>query len=232
MGHLGFIAEAQLGRQRERAGNYLYGAFGRDFVCADGDRVMIVGLTQNQWRALCDAMHLGEAMSHLSAELGLNLDEEGGALSRAPAHCRPDRAVDRCTPLHRHPERVRQARRVLGSLPDRQPPGASRSRLLASQSDVQRTRAAGSRPVSDAAHSAGFFSACSRACGACADAWTAHRGSAARCVGAERGGIRTIAGQGHRGWFGASLNVRLPGELANQRHLAEVPPFIRSSKPP
>jgi 2-methylfumaryl-CoA isomerase len=38
---------------------------------------MLVGLTQKQWRALCDAMHLGEAMSHLSTELGLNLDEEG-----------------------------------------------------------------------------------------------------------------------------------------------------------
>jgi 2-methylfumaryl-CoA isomerase len=77
MGHLGFIAEAQLGQQRERAGNHLYGAFGRDFVCADGVRVMLVGLTQKQWRALCDAMDLGEAMSRLSTELGLNLDEEG-----------------------------------------------------------------------------------------------------------------------------------------------------------
>jgi 2-methylfumaryl-CoA isomerase len=85
MGHLGFIAEAQLGQQRERAGNYLYGAFGRDFVCADGERVMIVGLTQKQWRALCDAMHLSEAMSHLSTELGLNLDEEATAFARASA---------------------------------------------------------------------------------------------------------------------------------------------------
>jgi 2-methylfumaryl-CoA isomerase len=36
----------------ECAGNCLCGAFDRDFVCADGERVMIVGLMQKQWRAL------------------------------------------------------------------------------------------------------------------------------------------------------------------------------------
>lgn len=52
LGHLGFIAEATLGQERERAGNYLYGAFGRDFVSKDGRRVMVVGLTGRQWSAL------------------------------------------------------------------------------------------------------------------------------------------------------------------------------------
>ena len=37
-------------------GNELFGAFGRDFLCADGERVMIVGLTGKQWRAICDAL--------------------------------------------------------------------------------------------------------------------------------------------------------------------------------
>ena len=77
MGHLGFIAEAQLGRQRERVGNDLYGAFGRDFVTADGERVMVVGLTKKQWRGLCEATGLGERVEALSAELGLDLDAEG-----------------------------------------------------------------------------------------------------------------------------------------------------------
>ena len=55
MGHLGFIAEAELGERRERHGNFLFGAFGKDFVTADGERVMVVGLTLKQWRALCKA---------------------------------------------------------------------------------------------------------------------------------------------------------------------------------
>jgi len=77
MGHLGFIAEAQLGHQRERVGNYLYGAFGRDFVCADGQRVMVVGLTLKQWRSLCDAMELDVDVSRLEIRLGLDLKKEG-----------------------------------------------------------------------------------------------------------------------------------------------------------
>ena len=77
MGHLGFIAEAQLGHERERVGNYLYGAFGRDFLSADGERVMVVGLTLKQWRLLCDATGLGDAMSALASCLGRDFTKEG-----------------------------------------------------------------------------------------------------------------------------------------------------------
>lgn len=77
MGHLGFIAEAQRGQPRERHGNELFGAFGRDFMTADGERVMIVGLTLKQWRAICDAMQLGEAMAALGTRLGVDLAREG-----------------------------------------------------------------------------------------------------------------------------------------------------------
>jgi 2-methylfumaryl-CoA isomerase len=77
MGHLGFIAEAQLGQQRERHGNELFGAFGRDFLTVDGARVMVVGLTGKQWRTLCDAMDLGDAMRQLGQRLGLDLAQEG-----------------------------------------------------------------------------------------------------------------------------------------------------------
>jgi 2-methylfumaryl-CoA isomerase len=77
MGHLGFIAEAQLGSSRERAGNYLYGAFGRDFVTADGVRIMIVGLTPKQWQGLCIATGLQQAMQALGAQLALDLNAQG-----------------------------------------------------------------------------------------------------------------------------------------------------------
>lgn len=77
MGHLGFIAEAQLGAERPRVGNELFGAFGRDFATADGRRVMVVGLTGRQWRALCEAMGLADAMAAIGRETGLDLDREG-----------------------------------------------------------------------------------------------------------------------------------------------------------
>ena len=77
MGHLGFIAEAQLGTRRQRVGNDLFGAFGRDFTTADGERVMVVGLTPRQWQALCRATGLTDEMDALAARLGLNLADEG-----------------------------------------------------------------------------------------------------------------------------------------------------------
>src|SRR3954471_6867723 len=77
MGHLGFIAEAQLGERRGRHGNYLFGAFGKDFLTADGVRVMVVGLTLKQWRALCAATEIDAAIAALAGRLGLDLDREG-----------------------------------------------------------------------------------------------------------------------------------------------------------
>lgn len=77
MGHLGFIAEAQLGQTRARHGNELFGAFGRDFLCADGERVMVVGLTGKQWRSLCEALDMVEAMDALGRQQGLDLRQEG-----------------------------------------------------------------------------------------------------------------------------------------------------------
>ena len=77
MSHLGFIAEAHLGRDRPRCGNYLFGAFGRDFVCADGERVMVVGLTPKQWKALCEATEQSAAIAELQSRLGLDLGREG-----------------------------------------------------------------------------------------------------------------------------------------------------------
>lgn len=78
LGNLGFIAEAQLnGGDREACGNYLFGAYGKDFVTQDGRRLMVVGLTGNQWRGLCEATGLGEAFTQLGERLKLNLQEEG-----------------------------------------------------------------------------------------------------------------------------------------------------------
>jgi 2-methylfumaryl-CoA isomerase len=75
LGHLGLLAEAQLGGERPRYGNDLFGAFGRDFATRDGQRLMVVALTLKQWRALCAATALDAAA--LGARLGLDLDLEG-----------------------------------------------------------------------------------------------------------------------------------------------------------
>lgn len=56
VGNLGYIAEVQVnGADRPRLGNDVYGTFGRDFLTADGRRVMVVAFTQKQWDALLDA---------------------------------------------------------------------------------------------------------------------------------------------------------------------------------
>ncbi len=78
LGHLGFVGETSLyGHDRERYGNYLYGAFGKDFCTSDGRRVMVVGLTDGQWSALVKATGSADAIAALAKQLGRNLADEG-----------------------------------------------------------------------------------------------------------------------------------------------------------
>ena len=76
---LGHVAEAQiLGTERPRIGNDLYGALGRDFLCADGRRVIAVAISPKQWQALCAACEMVEAMAVLETETGLDLARREG----------------------------------------------------------------------------------------------------------------------------------------------------------
>lgn len=77
LAHLGFVAEAALGIERQRCGNDVFGAFGRDFVTRDGERVMVVALTLKQWRALCNATGIRDEISALASTLGVDLEQEG-----------------------------------------------------------------------------------------------------------------------------------------------------------
>jgi len=78
VGNLGKIAEVQINRhERVKDGNYLYGAFGRDFSTNDGHRVMIVALTKRQWRSLVEATGLGYAFDAIARLMDVDLDEEG-----------------------------------------------------------------------------------------------------------------------------------------------------------
>ena len=78
LGHLGIIAEAQInGVDRPRVGNDLYGAFGRDFPTSDGKRLMIVALTERQWRAVVEACGIAEPVAALERKLRLDFRKEG-----------------------------------------------------------------------------------------------------------------------------------------------------------
>lgn len=78
LGHFGMLAEVMINdSDRPRQGNYLYGAFGRDFETLDGKHVMVVGLTDLQWSSLCKATGLASEIDALGTRLGLNMAEEG-----------------------------------------------------------------------------------------------------------------------------------------------------------
>ncbi len=78
VGNLGKIAEAQVcKRERPKDGNYLYGAFGRDFLTSEGRRIMIVALTGRQWQSLVEATGLHEAFETLEKMMNVDLRKEG-----------------------------------------------------------------------------------------------------------------------------------------------------------
>lgn len=78
LGHLGIIGEVAVnGVDRPKVGNALYGGYGQDFTCADGRRVMVIGLTRKQWDGLVAATGTEEAIRALEGRLGESLAEEG-----------------------------------------------------------------------------------------------------------------------------------------------------------
>ena len=78
MGHLGFIAETEVnGEARQSTGNYIFGTFGHDFVCKDGYRVMVVGVSLNQWNAIVSVTNCQTQVLALEQELDLDFKQEG-----------------------------------------------------------------------------------------------------------------------------------------------------------
>ncbi len=78
LSHLGLVAEAELlDQSRAPIGNFLYGAFGRDFVTGDGRRIFVAGISQNQWMNLVAASGLDSVLHELEVSLGYNFNKEG-----------------------------------------------------------------------------------------------------------------------------------------------------------
>ncbi len=76
--NLGHVAEAEvLGEQRARLGNDLYGAFGRDFATADGERFIVVAISAKQWRGLVQATGLAAQVEAIEQRLGVDFRDEG-----------------------------------------------------------------------------------------------------------------------------------------------------------
>jgi 2-methylfumaryl-CoA isomerase len=79
LSHLGSVAEVLATGDRPRMGNDLFGAFGRDFVTADGKRLIVVAITPRQWTGLLKTLDLGDAIAGIEAELGLSFARDEGA---------------------------------------------------------------------------------------------------------------------------------------------------------
>lgn len=75
--NLGWLTEAeQRGTERPRQGNHVYGSFGVDFATSDDGRVMVVALTEGQWRALQRVTDTTETFRAMERALGADLSLE------------------------------------------------------------------------------------------------------------------------------------------------------------
>jgi len=78
LSHLGMLAEAELlDQDRPSLGNYLYGAFGRDFATLDGARIYVAAISLGQWKGLVKACELETQTGTLAAMMGLDFAREG-----------------------------------------------------------------------------------------------------------------------------------------------------------
>ncbi len=77
--NLGSLAEVlYTGANRERLGNAVYGAFGRDFVTRDGTRLMIMAITPRQWTGLVKVLGIAQDVAAIEAQRGVSFDKDEG----------------------------------------------------------------------------------------------------------------------------------------------------------
>ena len=84
--NLGYVADVQInGAVRPPLGNDLYGAFGRDFATSDGRRIMLVAISNRQWRAIGTATGLAERLAMVGPLMEVDLATEGGRFAARAA---------------------------------------------------------------------------------------------------------------------------------------------------
>lgn len=80
LGNIGQLAEVGVsGKDRERLGNDLFGAYGRDFETRDKRRVMVTAISGRQWSGLLKALDIGAPVSALEAKEGISFARDEGA---------------------------------------------------------------------------------------------------------------------------------------------------------
>ncbi len=165
LGHLGKIAEVMVNdADRPKDGNYLYGAFGRDFGTLDGKRLMVVALTLSQWvepgpaSPACD-----EELVALAKRLRLDFAKEGDRFRARREIARIFEPWFATKHARRGAPPVRHRRGHLGALPNRAGDRRARPGLLHRQPDVRPGRAAGDRDATSCPGCRSTSARCERA---------------------------------------------------------------------
>ncbi len=77
--NLGSLAEVLMsGANRERLGNEVYGAFGKDFVTSDGIRMMVMAITPRQWAGLVHVLSIAGDVAAIERERGVSFAKDEG----------------------------------------------------------------------------------------------------------------------------------------------------------
>lgn len=85
VGNLGYIADVLVNDTvREPIGNQLYGAYGGHFSTADHREVMVVAISNRQWKALGQATGLMDRLAMIGPLLEVDLATEGGRYQAGP----------------------------------------------------------------------------------------------------------------------------------------------------
>ena len=78
VGALGRLSQAYIGEEViAQDGNYLYGSFGKNFLTADNQQIMLVGLTSRQWNSLKIALGIESSLAELEKDLSADFQDEG-----------------------------------------------------------------------------------------------------------------------------------------------------------
>ena len=78
VGALGRLSQAYIGEEvSAQDGNFLYGSFGKNFLTADNQQIMLVGLTSRQWNSLKVALDIESSLKELEKDLSADFQDEG-----------------------------------------------------------------------------------------------------------------------------------------------------------
>ena len=79
LANLGQIAEVlYTNENRARYGNEVYGAFGKDFVTADGKRLIVMAISPRQWVGLVKVLKIEKDIAAIEKERNVNFDYDEG----------------------------------------------------------------------------------------------------------------------------------------------------------